>query len=945
MKLKPVTPRLPGKVARNTLMLVFSAALAATSGASLADDTEVFFGGDNPPNLLLVLDASGSMRQRDGGTQSRLERMKDAIEIVLDNLTGVNVGLMQFTTSFGNGGGVQLRQPIGNIASNAQVLKDTLRDIRAQGGTPTAAALYESKLYFQGAAPLRGVTPDGSARYTSPIAHECQSNNIVLLTDGRPTRDNNAVSAISAALGSCVNTEYGDGGKCGLEVARHLQNTDQNPSIPDVNNVTTHAIGFNFTTQWLKDIAAQGGGTFNTASSADDLVAVFSDIIDNIRSQDNSFAPPAITVDQFSPLTNREDIYLTLFQPSSRPRWAGNLKRYAFNGSPPQLRDANGVPAIDPATGGLRPTARSFWSGNVDGDQIRLGGAAEQLNLIGRKVLTYNGVSDSLMAPSNQVHENNLLISATDLGLPNNARRNAVLQWARGVDVLDSDGDGVTTDARNEIADPLHSKPTIVNYGGTATTPDSVVFFGTNQGYLHAIDTASGREIFSFIPRDLLSKLKISYDNSPSDPKPYGMDGDITVWTKDTNRDRMIDASAGEHVYLYTGMRRGGDNYYALDITDKNNPKHLWTIRGGSGDFANLAQSWSKPVLSNVSINGTITPVLIFAGGYDTAQDTKTSRSADAKGSSVYIVNANTGDLLWEASSSPLSELSIPDMVYSIPSDPKVLDLNGDGLVDQIYVGDMGGQIFRFDVDALAATPSALATGGVIANLAGNDASSNRRFFYAPDISLINDNGNRFLSVSIGSGNRANPLGTAINDRFYMIRQPVSSLSSTGYGLFDSLVYRPITESDLFDTTSNIIQQGSNTQQATARQQLKDAAGWLLHLESAGEKNLSPSVTVNNQVVFSTYLPLVPATNCGAAVGSGRVYALNILDGTPVYDDGSGNYTKETRYVNLDKPGIPPQPVPFFGDGTSLLAGTQELPDLDFGDLVQRVYWTEQQEF
>ena len=53
----------------------------------------------------------------------------------------------------------------------------------------------------------------------------------------------------------------------------------------------------------------------------------------------------------------------------------------------------------------------------------------------------------------------------------------------------------------------------------------------------------------------------------------------------------MILSDSGDHVYLYTGMRRGGSNYYALDVTDRNNPELLWTIQGGSGDFAELGQS------------------------------------------------------------------------------------------------------------------------------------------------------------------------------------------------------------------------------------------------------------------------------------------------------------------------------------------------------------------
>ncbi len=929
------------------LLLGFATLLTSISGSSVADDTDVFFGGDYPPNLMLILDASGSMSKKDGGTITRLDRMKTAIDLVLDNLTNVNVGLMQFTGRSSNGG-IQLLQPVGDVNTTKTALKASVQSINANGGTPTAAALYEGYRYFSGGAPFRGTSLNGASNYSSPITHECQSNHIILLTDGVPSTDNDAVTAISGDIGTCLNTEYGEGGKCAIEVARHLATTDL-ASVSGTNSVKTHAIGFNFTTQWLKDIASNtnGAGTFHEAASANDLVAAFAGILNDIRSQDNSFAAPAITVDQFSPLTNREDIYLTLFQPSSNPRWRGNLKRYKFTGNPPLLRDfsATAEPVIDPATGSIKPTAQSGWSTTVDGDKIARGGAAEQLNHIGRKVVTYNGVSSSLMAASNLVHENNNLISAADLDAPDGTERQKILQWARGVDVLDEDNDDVSTDTRNQIGDPLHSRPTIVNYGGTAANPESVVFFGTNQGYLHAIDTETGSEVFSFVPRALLQKLKISMDNQPSSPKPYGMDGDITVWRNDGNRNREIESNLGEHVYLYAGMRRGGDNYYALDVTDKNNPKHLWTIEGGSGDFTKLGQSWSKPVLGKIRLNGAVTDVLVFAGGYDTAQDNKTTRSADTTGNAVFIVNATTGDLIWEASSSPTSELTLPDMIYSIPSDPSVIDLNGDQIIDQIYISDLGGQVHRFDINPNAATRQDIATGGTIADLAGDTAETNRKFFYQPDISLINDHGERFLSISIGSGNRADPLETTVKNQFYMIRQPVASQAGLGYGMLDSLTYRTIKEDDLFNATSNIIAEGNASQRSIARQSLDDAAGWRLELEESGEKNLSPSITINNQVVFSTYLPLAPATVCGAAIGSGRAYAVNVLDGTPVYTDEDGNRSKDTRFIVLDRPGIPPQPVPFFGEENSMLAGNETLPELDFGKMLQRVYWTEQGEF
>jgi len=81
---------------------------ACIFSTAAADDTEVFFGQVDPsldifPNVLFVLDTSGSMNAFDGGSESRLERMKLALDTILDNSANVNVGMMRFNGSSGGG--------------------------------------------------------------------------------------------------------------------------------------------------------------------------------------------------------------------------------------------------------------------------------------------------------------------------------------------------------------------------------------------------------------------------------------------------------------------------------------------------------------------------------------------------------------------------------------------------------------------------------------------------------------------------------------------------------------------------------------------------------------------------------------------------------------------------------------------------------------------------
>jgi type IV pilus assembly protein PilY1 len=49
------------------------------------------------PNVLFILDTSGSMSGMDGMSEDRLDRMKDALHTILDDANNINVGLMRFT--------------------------------------------------------------------------------------------------------------------------------------------------------------------------------------------------------------------------------------------------------------------------------------------------------------------------------------------------------------------------------------------------------------------------------------------------------------------------------------------------------------------------------------------------------------------------------------------------------------------------------------------------------------------------------------------------------------------------------------------------------------------------------------------------------------------------------------------------------------------------------
>lgn len=781
----------------------------------------------------------------------------------------------------------------------------------------------------------------GSPTYVSPIADSCQTNFIVLLSDGAPTYNESTdeVHAM-AGIGSCADS---GAAACGPELTKYLYENDQS-DLDQTQNIITYTIGFNFSGDYLRSLATQGGGSFYEATTAADLTNAFGTIITEIQAVDTSFVAPGATVNQFNRLSHRDELYFALFRPNERPKWDGNVKRYRVTGDPAVIKDANDLEAVDDGTGFFKDSAQSYWSASADGADVALGGAASKLPTT-RKLYTQTGSNASLSAAENALSESNTAITKEMLGIEGaeDSYRTSLLQWARGVDLKDYDEDSNTSEIRLQLGDPLHSRPVIVTYGGTDDSPDTTVFFGTNEGFVHAVNGSTGIEQFGFIPKELLPNLNDFYVDAIATTHPYGMDGQISVWYNDADGDNQITADTNDFVYLYAGMRRGGRSYYALDVTDRSAPRLLWSITGGSGDFTELGQTWGLPVVTAVQIDDTVRKVVIFPGGYDEDQDSYTVRTADSQGRAIFMVDAADGSLVWSGGPDNTHTERYTDMRYSIPGNVRVVDINGDGLADQMYVGDMGGQLWRFDIQNGATNANQLVSGGVIADLAGDTEADNRRFFGEPDVALVGRAGEQYLAISIGSGWRSHPLDTAVADRFYSLRSPDIFTAPDAYSA--------LFESDFYDATSNLIGQGTNDQSVAAQAVLDGKSGWYIRLTRAGEKVVSESLTVNNQVVFTTYHPSAAISACSAALGLGRVYVMSIFDATPTLNlDGIGtieNLVISDRERTLDHGGIPPEPAILFPPGSDpiiLVGPEQPVSELRVQELTQRTFWRESAE-
>jgi len=840
----------------------------------------------------------------------------------------------------------------------------------------------------------------GSPVYSSPITEACQASYIVLLTDGYANH-NHSENLVKSMTGVATCAEGNANENCGRDLVKYLNTTDQatGPTSPTGDQmITTYTIGFNFSSSWLQNMAIDGGGSFYTADTSNELVNAFKAIIADILARTTSFATPSLSVNAFNKLFHRNDVYFSLFKPSGKVRWDGNVKKYQLCSSASlgcslgEVLDANGDPAVN-AANAIRDEALSLWSSGTDGAEIEVGGAGNEIPpAASRNVYTFTSGSPpvlpgaDLSASANLLTDGNALVTKTLLGDPlmSNTDRTNLINWIRGLDVDDEDGDGNTTENRYAFNDPLHSSPVAVTYGGTEADPVMKLFVGTNDGGVRMLNAAEGTEEWIFYPQETL-KNQAALRPNPNLDHVYGIDGTPSVWLNDENLDGVIDPNfdgnsdgTNESVKLFVGMRRGGDKYYALNVTPSTGtgpltdpllanqvaPTLMWRIEGGAsapgGSFPRLGQSWSQPKLATIAL-GTTTAgisvtktVLIFAGGYDdTTQEN--SFGPGGLGNAIYIVDPTDGSRLFWVSGfdhTASDGVTVPGMDYPIPSDLSLMDSDGDGITDRLYVGDVGGNVWRVDLRANATTTAGIkATVGKLATVSdGSNPVDQRKFFYKPDVVQAYEqafsNVGRYDLVTINTGNRTSPLDVAVQDRFYAFRDyqvtdlkdDGSASGSTagdgladGYGKCDGASPPNCTPlqgktqalaGDLFDATS------INDPLGVDLTALQNADGYFIDFESNGEKGLASPVILGGTAFFTSYLPegVVSSATCSLAEGSGLLYAINVLNGAAVYPNwdnvgDDSNLTKADRTYTLGG-GIPSSAVPIFQEeGITLLIG------------------------
>jgi len=585
---------------------------------------------------------------------------------------------------------------------NDQVLKTMYEYTQQNAGTPLQNALDLAGQYFS-----------GKTDYTAPVQDTCQSNYTLLLTDGYWNQkytgqaqgdiDKDGYQTTLADIASFYYTN---------DIAPQIPNTAQTqasicPSVPLVNHQNVSTIGVAFgpsgklamddqqcwtdppldaNDSWGDPIANESGeriddlwhaaynsnGFFVSSANPAQLIQRLQPFFASIGANFSSGAGGSLEIGR---VDQKNQYYLTDFDIN---KFAGDLKAFE----------------IDDTTGQVSQT--SSWS------------AAQELQsntnrlIYSSQVLVSNQAMGITLSP-NRAGAQAFTKAQLDTLFPinsNNAQLTAASQWLNRLfaqnlgPTVHSNPQFVGAPSRVLLNPDANNTGTVKSYDSfkqRQANRDPMVYIGTNAGLLHGFSAADGEEIFAFLPNAALNE-KLPLFNSGTTSYTSSVDGKLLV------EDAYLSASDRWASVLVSGLRNGGQAYFALDVTNpegftKKNPA-LWEFSDAMD--ADLGYTYAKAAIGQMA-NGRWAAVL--SNGYNnTDPDGNASTSGQA---AIFVIDVETGELLAKLDTDIGSEQD--PLGQNRPNgmaEPALVDSDFDGLIDVIYAGDFFGNLHRFDVSS-----------------------------------------------------------------------------------------------------------------------------------------------------------------------------------------------------------------------------------------------------
>ncbi len=952
------------------LVAAISTLVTASPAVAGQSDINLFAGGGSvAPNIMIVLDSSGSMGDPPSGGGGSKKSI--AITALTNLITSVNPLISGTTYTENARFGLFTFRPQGGLLNqsispgNTQaVLNAIAAHATTSVGTPVGASVLDVGRYFAAGEAWGTLATWGTRTsepaVTNPFDYTCRETFAVIISDGIPNQDIISVAGFwntigdsdgdagagengveNAASVGTTNVEWSD------DITKAMFDRDFNSTLDGRQNVISHVIGFDINGANLQRMADNGGGQYKTTTSSGGLVTALRELteasFDELASYSTAVVPTSRTAFGSS-------FYNAYFEPDEDDAfWEGHIEAYDISPSG-EVLDAAGNLAINSSDNEFFDPPNPHWDAGV-----RL-----RSNVFRSLYTTLSNAREDFV--NNATVRAALGVTAGDISLfPNypaslvttqTQAEDSVINYLRGEDAYDEDNDANSLELRDKVlGDIFHSTPIIVGppttqlsgetgYDGHITnfkTRDRVLYVGANDGMFHGFDAGSlaigdnpltaavettaiyytpgtGDELFGYVPGLLLDDVKLVPRNNPR--TYYFVDGSpvvADVWLRSGAGDYSRDTDEWTTISI-TGFREGGSGYLALDVTDPSStssmdahgpyPKFLWEFTD-----ATLGQAWSDPIITRVKVSEGLSGdvcgkvdvdgncrerwVAIFGGGYETTADPNhadfAASSGDAgwnlRGKAIYMVDLATGTVLAKVE---YDSMNNPDMIYALPSRPAVLDLNFDGFADVVYIGDVGGQMWKWDISDYGLDN--VGSDGVIDNwdfgifFTSAPASDGvetryRSFYYPPAASFVRNT----LNLSFATGEREDleyegASGFDENNRVYVVKDYYPRGASAFTNSYD--------ETDVTDVTA-----------LTYDNDLSDQGYYFV--ADDGEKFVSELIVFAGYLIFVSFE--IDSNNtdpCAAVDGTSKLYVVRLDSGRGYFTAGSPITPMEERYVD-----------------------------------------------
>ena len=392
----------------------------------------------------------------------------------------------------------------------------------------------------------------------------------------------------------------------------------------------------------------------------------------------------------------------------------------------------------------------------------------------------------------------------------------------------------------------------------------ATVFVGANDGMLHAFDATSGEEMWAYAPRITMKKLHVQAGTTYSTNHQFTVDGSPEV--------ADVKIGGAWRSVLVGGLNAGGRGFYALDVTDPDDPKALWEFCADASMCSrsddDLGLSFGNPQFGTYKeADGVAHWVVFLTSGYNNIPGTDGIAKGSGKGF-LYVVDIATGQVRLKVGTTangtdPLATPSGFTRITAITANP-----NTDPLVTYVYGGDNLGQMWRFD----------LTTQGKATPLKMGDAGASQPITTRPDVTSCRVGNGLERVVAFGTGRLLDlpDVGNTALQSAYVLKDSGATIAGASLRSAAGMARQSMAKVAGTSTAYSI--NGVAVDLATQN-------GWFVDFDqNAGERvNLDPKIITGALGIVTN----VPSSSSSCQVGgTSNVYYLDVCSGKPLGNIG-----------------------------------------------------------